>query len=209
MAYFSSTSPSSDTKKEQHNIELDTELQSLKASDEPCADHLIQQRKTNSVKNNTSSSEIIQTENNDEDEELATKGNGGSVAMIKSFIQYLNENGIDLNQRQLGTIVAAVGGFYGGSVLVPLHYAPSNTKGFTYVFSFAVGASFVNVMLWVLRFGYYFHKKRSFSVAYNSLPSFHVRSLLLPGATSGKFFFKSQRSGFRPDMSNSKDDSIP
>mmetsp|Transcript_15553 Transcript_15553/g.25942 ORF Transcript_15553/g.25942 Transcript_15553/m.25942 type:complete len:125 (-) Transcript_15553:1988-2362(-) len=60
-----------------------------------------------------------------------------------------------------------------------------STNGIGYVISFAIGASFITVLLWIFRYLYLLHKCRSFREAFSLLPSFHVRKMWLQGGTSG------------------------
>lgn len=89
------------------------------------------------------------------------------------------------SRRSLGQLSALMCGVWGGSCMVPMHYSNGNTHGLGYVISFATGALVVTNMLWILRFGYLVFTMRSALAAYNSLPSFHLRVMCLPGATAG------------------------
>lgn len=52
------------------------------------------------------------------------------------------------SRNKLGLCCAFVCGVWGGSSLVPMHYAPGDTKGLGFVISFAIGASTVTLLLW-------------------------------------------------------------
>lgn len=92
-----------------------------------------------------------------------------------------------ISRRKLGLAAAFFNGVWGGSVLVPMHFAgDTTTSGLGYVISFAVGATIITIFLWILRLlcSLPFHDF-SFSSAVASLPSFHVRVLWKAGAISG------------------------
>lgn len=60
-----------------------------------------------------------------------------------------------VRRRTLGILAAAlVTGVYGGSIMVPMQFAPANDKGLGYLMSFAIGASLVNLTMWILRYFY-------------------------------------------------------
>lgn len=54
-----------------------------------------------------------------------------------------------------------------------------------YVISFAIGASLVTLCLWIALYIYKLQRLRSFTVAYHSLPGFHITRMWLAGGTSG------------------------
>jgi len=91
-----------------------------------------------------------------------------------------------LSNRQLGYIGAIIDGAYGGSVLVPMHYASSaNTSGLAYVISFSIGCTTVAIVAWILRFLYCCHVTQSLSQGFESLPSFHLETIGLSAALAG------------------------
>lgn len=49
-------------------------------------------------------------------------------------------NGRNYSRRNLGCLSALMCGVWGGSILVPMHYATENTSGLGYVISFSIGA---------------------------------------------------------------------
>lgn len=93
--------------------------------------------------------------------------------------------GMKWQRRTLGIMSAAFCGIYGGSIMVPMKWAPTDDKGLGYLISFAIGASIVNLSLWVFRYLYLCQRHRSFSTAYQALPSFHIRKMWLYGGTCG------------------------
>jgi hypothetical protein len=83
-----------------------------------------------------------------------------------------------LDHGQLGVLCAVMDGAYGGSVLVPMHYARSNeTQGLAFVLSFAIGCTTVVSVVWILRFLFYYQRTQSFSEGFQSLPSFHIMTI--------------------------------
>lgn len=94
-------------------------------------------------------------------------------------------HGRKYSRRNLGRLSALMCGVWGGSILVPMHYATGNTSGLGYVISFSTGALVVNILLWMIRFVCNLCTLKSGKDAYNSLPSFHFRVMWLPGATAG------------------------
>jgi glucose uptake protein GlcU len=93
--------------------------------------------------------------------------------------------GTKISQRKLGMASAVFNGAWGGSIMVPMKFAPADAKGRGYVISFAIGASIVTLFLWILRYSYYLSRLKSFRKAYDALPSFHLPVVWLPGALSG------------------------
>lgn len=120
---------------------------------------------------------------------VVESGNG-SVAMVQKLSTHLkNQYNLDISTRNLGFIIAVIGGIWGGSVMVPLHYVDSKSKGFNYVLSFAIGTSIVNILSWIIRFYYIWNtSSRNLRTAYLALPSFHIRTMLIPGACSGALY---------------------
>ncbi|KAL7471037.1 hypothetical protein ACHAXS_013729 [Conticribra weissflogii] len=89
-------------------------------------------------------------------------------------------------RRYVGLCSALICGIWGGSCLVPMHYAKGeNTSGLGYVISFSVGALVVTIFAWVCRFSYHLVKLRSLWEAYEILPPFHLKVMWLPGAIAG------------------------
>lgn len=79
-----------------------------------------------------------------------------------------------IQYRHLGLLGAVIDGAYGGSVLVPMHYAgPQATQGLDYLLSFAIGCASVVGVLWVLRFSLASLHARSLATGYECMPSFH------------------------------------
>uniref|UniRef100_A0A6T6DR75 EamA domain-containing protein n=1 Tax=Craspedostauros australis TaxID=1486917 RepID=A0A6T6DR75_9STRA len=84
-----------------------------------------------------------------------------------------------------GVAASAFCGIWGGSIMVPMHWAPPDQKGSHYLISFAIGASTINILLWVIRYAYLVGHHRSMGKAYYALPSFHLGTMWLPGGASG------------------------
>jgi glucose uptake protein GlcU len=93
--------------------------------------------------------------------------------------------GCQWRRRDLGVLAAVFNGIYGGSIMVPMKWAPTSATGAPYVISFAIGASIVTFGLWVGRYTYLCQRHCSFSRAYASLPSFHVRKMWFHGGLCG------------------------
>ena len=91
-----------------------------------------------------------------------------------------------VQQRTLGILAALVfTGIWGGSIMVPMQFAPKVDKGLGYLISFAIGAATVNLSLWIIRYLYLCYLYPSYEEAYNALPSFHLRKMWLYGGTCG------------------------
>lgn len=106
--------------------------------------------------------------------------------MLGNSSQYEEIFGMKVAKRTLGMLSAAVfTGIWGGSILVPMKWAPSDAKGVGYLISFAIGASVVTIFLWMVRLCYNAYLCKSFARAYNGLPSFHWRVMWLPGGLGG------------------------
>jgi len=92
-----------------------------------------------------------------------------------------------VQERILGILAAMIGtGLWGGSIMVPMQFAPTDDKGLPYLTSFAIGASVVTLFFWLVRYLYHWRKQNySYSRAYEALPSFHFRKMWLYGGTCG------------------------
>lgn len=90
-----------------------------------------------------------------------------------------------LSRRTMGMICACVDGIWGGSILVPMHFAKTNVKGLEYVVSFAVGATTVLIALWMVRIAYNTACQRSFRRAIEQLPPLHLRVFWKQGILAG------------------------
>jgi len=68
-----------------------------------------------------------------------------------------------------------------------MQFAPPEASGIGYVVSFAIGASIVTILLWILRFchGWYKNDGHSMMHAYNSLPPLHLKIMWAPGGLAG------------------------
>lgn len=93
--------------------------------------------------------------------------------------------GMKWSRRTLGICSAAFSGIYGGSIMVPMKFAPDDAKGMGYLISFAIGAATVNFSLWILRGLYLSHKTGSFSAGYDALPSLHLEKMWRHGGACG------------------------
>mmetsp|Transcript_8786 Transcript_8786/g.18872 ORF Transcript_8786/g.18872 Transcript_8786/m.18872 type:complete len:452 (+) Transcript_8786:147-1502(+) len=95
-----------------------------------------------------------------------------------------------LTRRQMGILGAVFNGTWGGTNLIPLHYAKAEGYGgAAYVISFACGSMLVLVVMWFLRYLYNLYRfDGSHREAYGALPSFHLRQMWLPGMLSGTLY---------------------
>jgi hypothetical protein len=93
--------------------------------------------------------------------------------------------GMEWRRRTLGILSAIFSGSYGGSIMVPMKWAPDDAKGLGYLISFAVGATTINILAWIIRYLYLCQKHASPKKAYYALPSFHFRKMWLAGGASG------------------------
>jgi hypothetical protein len=90
-----------------------------------------------------------------------------------------------VSRRQLGMLSAMFTGCWGGSILVPMKYAPPDTKGIHFLISFAIGAAIVNATLWLLRYLFHWRLTKDHSAAFGMLPSFHLKEMWIPGVMCG------------------------
>jgi hypothetical protein len=90
----------------------------------------------------------------------------------------------------MGQLAAAFNGLWGGTNLIPLHFA--SKEGFggpSYVVSFACGSMIVTIGLWVLRYLYEVYRLDGAVVkAFHALPSFYIRQMWFQGALSGMLY---------------------
>lgn len=93
--------------------------------------------------------------------------------------------GYSVQKRQLGMLSAAFCGIWGGSIMAPMKFAQTDTKGTHYLMSFSIGASIVTLAAWLFRYLFYASRHHSFAKAYEALPSFHLRVMWLAGGVSG------------------------
>jgi glucose uptake protein GlcU len=96
--------------------------------------------------------------------------------------------GATYSRRDIGLGSALMCGVWGGSCLVPMHYAPSNVKGLGYVISFSIGAITVTIAMWIIRYTFHLIRTRSITEAYECLPSFHLRVMWASGAAAGSLW---------------------
>ena len=78
-----------------------------------------------------------------------------------------------------GLLAACFNGIWGGSIMVPMHYAPPEAQGLGYVISFAFGATAVTLMLWAAVWG------RWKLGGGEKPPSLHFRVMWKEGFTAG------------------------
>jgi len=99
---------------------------------------------------------------------------------------------LPLTRRQAGILGAVINGAWGGTNLIPMHYAHKDGfGGANYLISFATGSMLVTIVCWMIRWAYvYFAAGGSLSVmdSYRSLPAFHFRQMWIPGFLAGTLY---------------------
>jgi glucose uptake protein GlcU len=154
------TEEEEDEEEQQHGLDLDS---SLKATDR------------------TELSSC--TESFSDDNETSTSTTQLSSARDDTTILLFGN--IPLTKRHRGMLAAMFCGVWGGSIMAPMKLCKSDAQGTAYLLSFSIGASIITLALWLFRFLYNVAHYRSFSQAYGSLPSFHIRVMWLSGGSSG------------------------
>lgn len=91
--------------------------------------------------------------------------------------------GMKWNRRRLGLLGAAMDGFLGGMMLVPMHF--SAYHGEEYIISFGTGAMAVTLFFWLVRFSYNSYEEKSVKKGWEKLPSLHFKTLIIPGGLAG------------------------
>jgi len=143
-------------------------------------------------------------ENNDEDDvddNIDDDGNNNAAAAAETLVSSLFSSSssltissvvlckgyVRIQERTLGILAALiVTGLWGGSMMVPMEFAPNVDKGLPFLTSFSIGATIVTICLWILRYIYLIYKNDyCFRQAYNALPSFHFRKVYPYGITCG------------------------
>ena len=89
------------------------------------------------------------------------------------------------SRRRYGLAAAIFNGAWGGSITVPMKFAPLEAKGTGFIFSFSIGASIVTALLWILRFLNSYRQTKNVRKSYNALPSKHFSTMWKPGCLSG------------------------
>lgn len=115
----------------------------------------------------------------------ATNDDGETQEKNQKSISILGQ--VTVTKRQMGIIAAMFNGLWGGTNLVPLHYA--SIEGFggpMYVISFACGSLLVTIALWVIRFLYELYRLDGAALkAFHALPPLYIRQMWIPGSLSG------------------------
>ena len=129
--------------------------------------------------------------NNDNDNAAEVVGVSSSSSPIPSspVAVTLCRGYIRIQERTLGILAALfITGLWGGSMMVPMEFAPNIDKGLPFLTSFAIGATIVTICLWTIRYIYIVIFKTNnycFREAYNALPSFHFKQMWPYGMTCG------------------------
>ena len=94
---------------------------------------------------------------------------------------------VTLTRRQTGILASLFNGLWGGTNMIPLHYAAhSGYGGPSYVISFAIGSLLVTIILWIIRFAFELYRHEgNISQAWASLPSFYIKHMWFQGGLSG------------------------
>ena len=94
---------------------------------------------------------------------------------------------ITLTRRQTGILASLFNGLWGGTNMIPLHYAAhSGYGGPSYVISFAIGSLLVTIILWIIRYIFELYRHEgNISQAWASLPSFYIKQMWFQGGLSG------------------------
>jgi len=100
------------------------------------------------------------------------------------------EGQVTLTKRQTGILACLFNGLWGGTNMIPLHFAAHDGYGGpSYVISFASGSMLILIGLWVLRFMYEIYRwDGSIPKAYHALPSFHFRQMWFQGGLAGLLY---------------------
>lgn len=137
------------------------------------------------------SSDQLEDQNNNENDALVIGGETVLIEHAPLRNDILDAHlhiyfwGVKCSRRTLGIMAAVFSGVYGGSVMVPMKYAPLDDHGIGFLISFAIGAATVNLALWIIRCLYLSLKLGSFSEGYNALPSMHLEKMWKYGAACG------------------------
>mmetsp|Transcript_8814 Transcript_8814/g.19779 ORF Transcript_8814/g.19779 Transcript_8814/m.19779 type:complete len:447 (-) Transcript_8814:3274-4614(-) len=94
---------------------------------------------------------------------------------------------ITLTKRRAGILASLFNGLWGGTNMIPLHFAAHDGYGGpSYVVSFACGSMLVTIAIWVMRFLYELHRHDGDAgKAYHALPSFYIRQMWFQGSLAG------------------------
>jgi len=124
--------------------------------------------------------------NNAAAETLVSSSFSSSSSLIISSV-VLCKGYVRIQERTLGILSALfVTGLWGGSMMVPMEFAPNIDKGLPFLTSFSIGATIVTICLWILRYIYLIYKSDYCLLqAYNTLPSFHFKKIWPYGVTCG------------------------
>ena len=93
---------------------------------------------------------------------------------------------LNIQRRKLGILCACFDGLWGGSILVPMHFAKTTREGLGFAISFSIGATTVLITMWLIRFTFDFASQTySIKQSWERLPSLHLSSMWLPGGIAG------------------------
>lgn len=119
----------------------------------------------------------------------------GADETIEPFSARRQRNGIGcitriggLDSWYLGILGAVIDGLYGGSVLVPMHFAKMQSEelqGLGYLISFAIGCASVVSLVWLGRWILCATQESSLYLGWKRLPSFHISTIGPYGILAG------------------------
>lgn len=92
----------------------------------------------------------------------------------------------NIQRRKLGILCACFDGLWGGSILVPMHFAKTTSEGLGFAISFSIGAATVLITMWLIRFTFDIASQtHSIKQSWDRMPSLHLSSMWLPGGIAG------------------------
>ena len=87
---------------------------------------------------------------------------------------------LKIQERILGILAALfITGIWGGSVMVPMQFSPSDCNGLPYLTSFSNGATLVTLLLWLIRYLYQWRKHKYSAEEWGFDPA-KLREKMLP-----------------------------
>lgn len=93
--------------------------------------------------------------------------------------------GREVSSFLAGLTIAAMGGIWGGSIMIPMKLCDESISGLGYLASFSSGATLVTLACWVFRFFGTMGRRRSIDETYKLMPSFHLKEMWFLGGLSG------------------------
>jgi len=139
---------------------------------------------TNNNNNNNNKSELLiwEYKENEDGDHHSGMGKGTDVIRITKNLV--------LTRWQAGILGAVINGTWGGSSMIPMHFArDAGFFGANYLISYSCGAMLVTIVMWILRYTYHLCQTGgNTKKAYDNLPSFHLREMWFSGFLSGLLY---------------------